>query len=193
MAVPVIRNYFLVGVANANLQEFVSAGAVIISSSTSSTIRIENSGDPNDIATLDEYMATLGYTPGVPTSSNSAIITYAPLGTIAAGLSQFIGFGAVGLVEDLMNWPAPRAGTCKNLQINVPVNSLVGDAIFTVRRSVANGAFADTLIEITVVAGATGLFSSAASIAVAIGDRISLRVNTAGIVGEITFTGGLEA
>ena len=92
-----------------------------------------------------------------------------------------------------MNWVAPRAGTVRNLRVNVTTNTLLATATWTVRRSAfCNAPFAATTIIISVGQGVTGCFVSANSQAVAPGDRISLQNSTGGLSGLITGTAGLE-
>jgi len=108
-------------------------------------------------------------------------------------VTTYVGFGAVNVVEDLLNWVVPRSGIVRNLHINVTTNTLLATATYTVRRSPGcNEAFAPTALAITVGAGVTGCFTNASSQAVLPSDRISLEVVTGGLVGVITGTGGLE-
>jgi hypothetical protein len=105
-----------------------------------------------------------------------------------------MGFGIVNVIEDLVNWVAPRAGTVQGLRINVPTNTLGAASTFTIRRSAScNVAFAATTQTLLVGAATTGCFVTAgASVAIGPGDRISLEAATGGVVGSIIGTGGIE-
>jgi hypothetical protein len=94
--------------------------------------------------------------------------------------------------EEVANWTTPRVAILQNLQINVVVNSLVAPTEFLVRASTGIGPFVDTALLIDVPAGAVGLFNVSVPFKINTGDRVSLRVTTGGLAGEITFTGGLD-
>jgi hypothetical protein len=97
------------------------------------------------------------------------------------------------VIEDLVNWVAPRVGTVRNLRVNVTVNTLLATTTFTIRHSLTcNQPFAPTALSIAVGAGVTGCFLSPNSQAVAPGDRISLEAATGGVAGLIISTGGVE-
>lgn len=108
-------------------------------------------------------------------------------------MTTYLGFGAANILESVMNWVVPRAGTVQNLRVNVTLNTLLATATYTIRRSIScNGAFAATALSISVGSGVTGCFVDADTQAVAPGDRISLEAATGGLVGVITATAGLE-
>lgn len=137
------------------------------------------------------YTGTVYWVACAGSAGVSGIVPYAP-GVAISGTS-FLGFGATVGVESDVNWVAPRPGIVRNLFVSFSAVTGPGAATtrVTVRRSPAcNAAFVDTALEIPATSG-TGCFSDVAdAIAVAAGDRISVRVIRS--AGTVRMTAGLE-
>ncbi len=136
------------------------------------------------------YTGTVYWVACAGSSGFGGIVPYSP-GTNVSG-TTFLGFGSTVGIEDDVNFVATRPGIVRNLFANFVATTgpPVATTRVTVRRSsVCNLPFADTVLDIPATAG-TGCFSNTAAVAVAAGDRISVRVIRS--QGTVQLTAGLE-
>lgn len=80
----------------------------------------------------------------------------------------------------------------QSFQIDVTANTLTVPTEFIIRTAPGIGAFGNTALLINVPPGATGSFNFTGAIPLNAGDRVSLRVTTAGLVGALSFTGSVD-
>lgn len=190
----ITRRYQFVGPPAADLSQFVSPTATVAATFQGPIVDISIDNTVEGVVqTLDDFMTTQGFQPNLTAlKPTTAIIPYAPLAPVAFGIVTFCAFGAVAPIEDLANWPAPRPGILQSFQIDVTENTLTASTEFIIRTATGIGAFGDTALLINVSPGATGPFNFVGSILLNVGDRVSLRVTTTGLVGAISFTGAVE-
>jgi hypothetical protein len=104
---------------------------------------------------------------------------------VEGGRITYMGPDRANIIEANISAPFPRSGTVRGFRLKVGTTNINGPTVFTLRK---NGA--DTSIQLTYPAGATGTQTDSDTVSFAAGDEFSIQVDapgaSAGYINDIT-------